>query len=53
MIKVRGPGGRGSIGGRACAQRGRGRTGGEKEEGLRPRQARVGDRPVIAGSIVT
>lgn len=53
MIKVRELGGRGSIGSRACAQRGRGRSGGEKEEGLRPRKAGVGDRPVIAGSVVT
>lgn len=49
MTKVRGPGGRGSTGGRACAQRGRGRPGGEKEEGLRPRKAGVGDRPAVAG----
>lgn len=52
MTKVRGLGGRGSIGSRACAQRGRGRPGGEKEEGLRPRKAGVGDRPVTAASAV-
>lgn len=51
--KGEGPGGRGPMGGRACAQRGRGRPGGEKEEGLRPRKAGVGARPGVPGSAVT